>query len=91
MVEKCSLAAYPYAMDPDIPPAPAHAKPVRRTLYYRGVKCDECREAISHRDLLDDARFLDDGTPYRICTTCAINESAFESIDESGYNFVLAD
>lgn len=92
VVEKCSLAAYPFAMDPDSPPDPEHKKRARRALYYKGVECDECREAILHRDLLDDgSRFLEDGTPYRVCTTCAINESGFESTDESGYNFVLAD
>lgn len=91
-VEKCSLAAYPFALDPDSPPDAAYAAKVSRRLYYKGVTCSECREVIPNREFLGDASGIDeDGSIYRVCTTCEYNEGAFESTDESGYDFVFAD
>ena len=83
-MEKCSLAEYPFALDPDTPPeAGRKSRPTR--IFYKGVECDACREVIPAREFLGNTSGFDaDGSPHRICTTCEINESAFNSTDESG-------
>jgi hypothetical protein len=92
-VEKCSLAAWPFAIDPDAPRQPKPFKPPRKRLFYAGVECGECGEPIPSRDFFafEVSHFNKDGSAYRVCTTCDYNEAQFEATDESGYDSVFTD